>query len=139
VIGVAATLGFSWWQGSLRQSSSAAHVGILVAIAVVLGSAIVFGRGRQAMTTGSWIRGPITVRRHLADDPRATVAALVWVGLVLAVIGWDLNSFAHQSHDLPTLSWIVGHVTSRSAGRGVLVALWLGLGASLALGWRRAR
>jgi hypothetical protein len=136
---VAAGAAFSWWEGGLRQDSPAGHVGVLVAIGLALAAAVVFGRGRQAATVGVWVRGPLSVRRHLAGAPGATVAVFVWIVLVLAVVGWDLNSFAHQSHDLPTLSSIIGHVTSSRGGRAATTAAWLTLGAALALGWRRPR
>jgi hypothetical protein len=130
---------FSWWQGGLTQSSAAAHIGVLAAIAAVLGSALFLGVGRQAATTARWIRGPLSVQRHMAEDRRATLAVVVWIVLVLAVVGWDLNSFVHQSHDLPTLSSIFGHVTASHGGRAAVVALWLALGTALAVGWRRPR
>jgi hypothetical protein len=136
---VAAAAAFSWWEGGLHQYSAAAHWSILAAIALTLASAVVAGVRRQAATTGGWIRGPLPVRRHLAEAPRTTVAVLVWIVLVLAIIGWDLNSFAHQRHDLPTLSSIFGHLTSSRGGRAAVVALWLTLGAALAVGWRRPR
>jgi len=62
---------------------------------------------------------------------------VVWVLLVLAVIGWDLNSFAHQAHDLPTLSYLIGRVTRWRWGRGTFFAAWLALGVGLAAGRRR--
>jgi len=136
---VAAAAAFSWWEGGLHQYSTAAHSGILAAIALTLASALVAGVGRQATTTGAWLRGPLPIRRHLVEAPGATVAVLVWIVLLLAVIGWDLNSFVHQRHDLPTLSSIFGHLTSSRGGRAAVVALWLTLGAALAVGWRRPR
>jgi hypothetical protein len=136
---VAAAAACSWWEGGLGQDSPAAHAGVLVAVGLVLAAAVVLGAGRQATTAGAWVRGPLHVRRHLADTPAATAAVVVWIVLVLAVIGWDLNSFAHQSHDLPTLSSIIGHVTSSRGGRAATVAAWLALGTALALGWRRSR
>ena len=136
---VAAGAAFSWWEGGLHQYSTAAHWSIAVVIALVLSSAVAFGWGRQAATAGAWVRGPLPVRRHLAERRRDTVAVVIWVVLVLAVVGWDLTSFVHQSHNLPTLSSIVGHVTWTRAGRAVTVAVWLVLGAALAVGWRRRR
>jgi hypothetical protein len=136
---VAAGAAFSWWEGGLHQYSTAAHWSIAVVIALVLSSAVAFGWGRQAATAGAWVRGPLPVRRHLAERRHATVGVLVWIVLVLAVVGWDLNSFVHQSHNLPTLSSIVGHVTSNRAGRAATVAVWLALGAALSVGWRRRR
>lgn len=136
---VAAAVAFSWWEGGLHQYSAAAHWSILGAIALTLATALVAGVSRQASTTGAWVKGPLAVRRHIDESPGATVAVLVWVVLFLAVIGWDLNSFAHQQHDLPTLSSIFGHLTSSRGGRAAVVALWLTLGATLAVGWRRPR
>jgi hypothetical protein len=134
---LAAAVAFAWWEGGLRQFQTAAHWGVLGAIALVLVVALGAGAGRQAMSSGQWVRGPLSLRRHLRADPPATVAVVVWVVLVLAVIGWDLTSFVHQSHDLPTLSSIAGHISSTSAGRAALVAAWLALGVALAVGWRR--
>jgi uncharacterized membrane protein YidH (DUF202 family) len=136
---VAAAVAFAWWEGGLHQFQAAAHWGILAVVALVLVVAVVGGVGRQATTSGQWVRGPLSVRRHLEADRKTTIAVLVWVALVLAVVGWDLNSFVHQSHHLPTLSSIFGHVTSTRAGRAGLVAAWLALGGGLALGWRRSR
>ena len=136
---VAAGVAFSWWEGGLGQSSAAGHLGVLGAIAWALGSATLAGVGRQAVPSGQWLRGPFSLQRHLAERPQATVGVVIWIVLVLAVIGWDLNSFVHQSHDLPTLSSLVGHVTAHRAGRTAVVALWLTLGAALALGGRRTR
>jgi hypothetical protein len=138
VAALAAALAFAWWEGGLRQSQVPAHVGVLVVIGLGFATALVAGRRRQAIGTAAWVRGPLAVRRHLAEDPAGTLGALVWIVLVLAAIGWDLNSFVHQSHDLPTLSSIFGHLTSTRGGRATVVALWLALGAALATGWRRA-
>jgi hypothetical protein len=136
---VAAGAAFSWWEGGLHQYSVAAHWGIAAAIALVLVAAVVFGAGRQAVPAGQWVKGPLGVRRHLAEAPQLTVAVVIWLVLFAAVIGWDLNSFVHQSHDLPTLSRIFGTVTATRVGRAVVVALWLALGTTLAVGWRRPR
>jgi len=136
---VVAAAAFSWWEGGLSQSSTAAHAGILAAIGVGFVSAVALGAGRQAVPSAQWARGPVAVRRHWVDSPAATLGVVVWVVLILAAIGWDLNSFAHQSHDLPTLSSIFGHLTSTRGGRATVVALWLVFGAALAAGWRRPR
>jgi hypothetical protein len=137
VAALAAAVAFSWWEGGLGQASVAAHVGVVAAIGLAIGTAVLVGRGRQPLRSRQWATGPLAVRRHYAAAPPATVGALIWVALVLAVVGWDLNSFVHQHHDLPTLSSIFGHVTDSRAGRAGLVALWLALGAALAGGWRR--
>jgi hypothetical protein len=137
VVAVAAAAAFSWWEGGLRQFETAGHVGVLAAIALAFLALAVAGRGRQARPSLAWARGPLALRRHLAHDRSATVGAAVWTVLVLAVIGWDLNSFVRQSATVPTLSTIFGHVTSSQPGRTALFAGWLALGAALAVGWRR--
>jgi hypothetical protein len=139
VVLVAVAIGFCWWEGGLHQYQAAAHWGILAAIALVLVTAVVAGIGRQAATTAEWVRGPRSLRHHLDVDRRATLAVFVWIALGLAVVGWDLNSFVHQRHDLPTLSAIFGHLTATVPGRAAVIAAWLTLGTALAIGWRRAR
>jgi len=130
---------FAWWEGGQSRDSVAAHAGVLATIALVLVSAAAAGARRQATTSGHWVRGPLAVRRHLDESRPATLGALVWIGLVFGTIGWNLYSFAEQRADLPTLSRLVGDVTSGRAGRAAVFALWLCLGALFAVGWRRSR
>jgi hypothetical protein len=106
-------------------------------IGLAITAAVLFGAGRQAVTSRAWVRGPFALSRHLDEDPAQSLAATVWTVLLVAVIGWDLNSFVHQSHALPTLSSIFGHLTSTHAGRAIVFAAWLLLGAAIAVGWRR--
>ncbi|MGH8994801.1 MAG: hypothetical protein ACRDYB_01975 [Acidimicrobiales bacterium] len=139
VAAFAAAGAFSRWEGGLGQATVAAHAGVLVAIGLAIGAAVLVGRGRQPLRSRQWAAGPLAVRRHYAGAPAATLASVIWVVLLLAVVGWDLNSFVHQHHDLPTLSSIFGHVTDSRPGRAGLVAVWLALGAALATGWRKKR
>src|ERR1039458_4432133 len=74
---VAAGAAFSWWEGGLHQYSVAAHWGIAAAIALVLAAAVVSGAGRQAVPAGQWVKGPLGVRRHLAEAPQLTVAVVI--------------------------------------------------------------
>jgi len=136
---LAGAVAFCWWEGGLHQDQTAAHWSVLAVIGATLLAAVLAGAGRQPEPVGRWARGPFPLRRHLAEDRAGTLGAALWVLVVAAVVGWDLNSFVHQAHDLPTLSSIFGHVTSSRAGRAGLFALWLALGATLALGWRRSR
>jgi len=137
-LGVAA-VALAAWEGGQVQSSTAAHISVLATIAVVLVAAVAAGRGRQALRVAPWARGPLELRRHLAEEPGTAVGAIVWTVLALTTIGWNLYSFARQRHDLPTLSRLFGDVTAHWAGRSAIFALWLALGAALALGWRRPR
>lgn len=138
-----AALALAAWQGTLVQSATAAHWSLLAVIAVALVVAVVTGRRRQREASSDWLRRRTgdALRDLVRTDravPIATVAgAAIWVVLVAATIGWDLNSFVHQAPDLPTLSRLVGAVTRHDWGRALVFALWLALGAYLAVGGRR--
>lgn len=131
------------WEGTVERLSlpSRSSVGALIGVAVV--GAAVAGRSRQRATTSGWARGALdaavrAVAGRGTRPGRLAVAGLLgWTTLVLATIGWDLNSFVHQVQSLPTLSRLFGDVTREAWGRGLVFAAWLGLGAYLAAGWRR--
>lgn len=136
-----AALALAGWQGTIDQRSTTAHVSVLAVIAVALVTATVAGRGRQRATSADWVRhGADTMWGDLTGanrrPPALVAGTFVWVVLVAATIGWDLNSFVHQAHDLPTLSRVVGDVTRHQWGRALVFAAWLGLGAYLSVGGR---
>jgi hypothetical protein len=137
---IGAALALSAWQAQLSRDSSAAHwiVGVTIAVAVM--SAVVLGRHRQRQTTHDWIadvaRG---VRTRRAQPSGTTISVLFLIVLLGGVIAWDLTSFVAQSPRLPTLSFFIGHVTRYRIGRGLVFALWLGVGSFLALAWRTRR
>ena len=80
-----------------------------------------------------WLaRSLLFVRTWPAQPRPAVVSTLVWSILIVGLVSWDLVSFIFQSPALPTLSYFIGHVTRNRLGRGVLFALWLGAGVSLA-------
>ena len=138
----AAAGGFIAWEGTLAQSSMPAHVSVLAVIALALAAAGVMGRSRQRRPSAAWLRdGAVAFRDGLACPGRRPLAlrigVAVWVVLAAATIGWDLTSFLHQSHSLPTLSRFVGAVTRAAWGRATVFAAWLALGAYLAAGGRR--
>jgi polyferredoxin len=106
---------------------------VVGAVLVVLG----FGQRRQRQTSRMWLATNIREVRRWPNQPRtAVVAVIAWTVLFGAIVGWDLVSFAYQTHMLPTLSYYIGRLTRHQLGRGAIFALWLGLGAYLALGWR---
>ena len=132
-------LALSAWEGTVVQSSARAHASVLAVIGVTLATAGLVGRRQQRRRSADWAR-----RAGAVLDPggrRRPVALVVgtvaWVVLVAATIGWDLNSFVHQAHDLPTLSRLVGDVTRHDWGRALVFAAWLALGAYLAMGGRQ--
>jgi hypothetical protein len=130
---VAGTVALSTWQAHLSRQSAGAHWSVAVLALTVLGAAIVLGHGRQHETARQWTARALLFVRNWRSRPRpAVVSALVWTVLVIGVVGWDLVSFIFQSHALPTLSYFIGHVTRYPLGRGLLFALWLGVGACLA-------
>lgn len=135
-----AVAALSAWQGTLTRHSPGARwaAGGLIALAVA--AAIATGRRRQHVSSRTWL---LTARQSVQtwrrQPPVAVAGVTGWFLVAALAIGWDLNSFAHQSHDLPTLSHFLGDVTAVPAGRGLLFAGWAVLGAYLALGRRRPR
>ncbi len=129
----------AWWEGGLGRDQASAHDSVLAVIGLGFLATALAGVGRQAVPSSQWVKGPFALRRHLADARASALGAAIWTVLVLAVIGWDLNSFVHQEHDLPTLSSILGHLTASQPGRAVVFFGWLLLGGAIALGWRRPR
>lgn len=132
------------WEGTVTRSSAAAHWSVGATIAAIALACIAGGRGRQRSRSAEWIRAGAsavwrTVSGHGARPALAVAAGTaLWVLLAVATIGWDLNSFLHQAHSLPTLSGLVGDVTRHDWGRSLVFAAWLALGAHVALGWRRS-
>lgn len=137
---VAGGVALSTWQAGQSRDASGTHWAVLLTVAAALLGAFALGLRRQRQTFRAWIAITAHAVRTWRSRPRAVVGSVVvWTVLAFAVVGWDLASFIHQSHDLPTLSYYVGRVTRYPAGRGACFAAWLGLGASLAVGGRRRR
>lgn len=140
---LAVGLGLAGWEGTLGRSSAGARVSVVVVFALVLVAAAAAGRGRQRTTTADWLRRAVSRLRTSSPPDAGSVdrlpargAGVVWAALIAATVGWDLYSFGRQEHDLPTLSRLAGDVTAHEWGRALFFALWLALGAYLALGWR---
>ena len=134
---LAGILALSTWQAHLSRHSSDAHWSVALLALTTLGAAVVLGHGRQQDTTRRWTARNLLFVRTWRSQPRpAVVSTFVWSVLIVGVVGWDLVSFLFQSHALPTLSYFIGHVTRHAPGRGLLFALWLGVGAYLASGRR---
>jgi len=143
VLGLVLILALIAWEGTLQRFSAPSRwsVGSVIGVTVIL-SALV-GRGRQRTTSTGWARRAAAVvagwrPRAVAGPPlTAVIGTVVWVALVAATIGWDLNSFVHEAHELPTLSRLFGGATDRMWGRALVFAAWVGLGGYLAVGARR--
>jgi hypothetical protein len=145
VAGVLVLAGLAAWEGGQGRKTAAAHwsVGAVIVAAPVL--ALVLGRRAQRETSRQWLREIGGALRSVAtgtawrQHPISVVGGVAWGVLIAAVVGWDLNSFAHQSHDLPTLSRFAGAVTRYWWGRSLVFAAWLALGVYLVAGWRLRR
>jgi hypothetical protein len=63
----------------------------------------------------------------------------VWAALLLAIAAWELLAFfSSPRRDHPTLSSIADRIMSVHAGRALVFAAWLALGATIgAAGLRR--
>jgi hypothetical protein len=122
----------SAWEGTLWRQSAAAHWSVGLSIAAVVVLAVVLGRGRQAEGSGAWLSGAARAVAGWRRTPSLTTGVAVWAVLIAAVVGWDLTSFVHQSHELPTLSYQFGRVTRWHWGRALVFAAWLAAGLGIA-------
>jgi hypothetical protein len=137
---LAGAAGISAWEGTLSRFSAQSLSSVGAVIGAVLVAALACGRGRQRKTSAAWARDGLAAVRRAASgraegEGGVAAATVVWVLLVAATIGWDLNSFAHEVRWLPTLSRLFGDVTDHDWGRAVVFAAWLALGLYLAIGW----
>jgi len=116
----------------LSRDSAPAHLSVLGVVLAVLVAALALGRHRQRVPSAGWVlSGARAARGWRGQPPAVVLSVVVWTVLVVATVGWDLTSFAAQSHSLPTLSYYIGHITRYEAGRGAIFALWLLAGAYL--------
>jgi hypothetical protein len=130
---VAGILALSSWQAGLSRQSPGAHWSVALLALTTIGAAIVLGRGRQRTTSGQWTaQNTLSVTTWRSRARADVVSTIVWTLLTVGVVGWDLLSFLFQARNLPTLSYFIGHVTRYPVGRGILFALWLGIGVYLA-------
>lgn len=86
------------------------------------------------MRSRAWLSSASEAVREWRRTLLFSAGVIVWVLLILAVVGWDLDSFVHEVHYLPTLSYEVGRVTRYQWGRALLFAAWLAAGIGLVTG-----
>ncbi|MHB1582352.1 MAG: hypothetical protein ACYCU7_03430 [Acidimicrobiales bacterium] len=131
------------WEGGQARQTAAAHWSVAAVVMLGLVVAVVAGRRRQRQPSRPWLTDAASGVRSAAGPegwrrrPGYVAGVVAWVLLIAAVAGWDLNSFAHQAHDLPTLSYFVGKITRYRWGRSGVFAGWLAVGSYAAVGWRR--
>jgi hypothetical protein len=134
---VTGVIAVSAWQAQLSRDSAGAHWAVALVVLGAVVSTIILGRRRQSQTTAAWIAGNIRAVRSWRSQPiGAVISVIVWAVVIGGIIGWDVVSFIYQSHNLPTLSYFIGHVTRYRVGRGIFFALWLVVGAFLVSGCR---
>lgn len=132
-------IGFSWWEAMQPWPTTTAHLSVLGAIAVFLVAGLVLGRGRQRQQSRQWLAAALSAVVRFCRHPHLFgFGVLAWVVVFGAVVGWDLHSFLIESHNLPTLSYLIGRVTRFSVGRAALFGIWLAGGALLVASHRRA-
>jgi hypothetical protein len=130
-------IALSTWQSQLNRDAAAAHWIVALIAATAVAAAVILGRGRQRRSARAWAASSGRAIRTWRSQPGSAVVSVVtWTVLIAGVIGWDLASFIVQSHRLPTLSDLIGHITRYPAGRGLLFAVWLVIGAYLVSAWR---
>jgi hypothetical protein len=134
---VAVLIGVCIWVAGRSRDDPAAQWSVAVLIGAAFGAAAILGQGRQRQPGLTWLSDNARWVRRWRHQPRAQlVAVAAWSALLAAAVGWDLVSFVAQAHAYPTLSYFIGRVTRYPAGRGLVFALWLGLGGYLAAGRR---
>ena len=128
----------AWWEGAQHAQTAAAQASIAASIAAIVLSGLILGAHRQQQASGAWLAdaGQLVSSRESWKWP-AAAAALVWVLLLGAVLGWDLFSFLRRSQEFPTLSYLAGRVTRFHLGRAGLYLVWLVVGVWLVVAHRR--
>jgi hypothetical protein len=130
---VAALAVLAAWEGHQSEASAAAHRSVALVVLGVAIATVAVGHGRQRTTSVAWLIDAAHATGNWRARPLYAAGVVVWAVLLLAVVGWDLNSFVHQAHDLPTLSYYVGRVTRHTWGRAALFGVWLAAGVGIAL------
>lgn len=96
-------------------------------------AAVIAGWNRQQLRSRAWLSSASRAVHEWRRTPLFSAGVVVWVLLFLAVVGWDLNSFVHEVHYLPTLSYEIGRVTRYHWGRALFFAAWLAAGVGLVI------
>jgi hypothetical protein len=131
--------GLAGWEGFQSWSTRSAHWSVALIIVGAVGVAVAAGIGRQALKSRRWLSSSSTsVRTWRRDPTRYGAAVIVWIVLFFSVAGLDVYALLRGSQDVPTLSRLVGDVTSHPLGRAAFFAVWMIVGAYLALAGRRS-
>jgi hypothetical protein len=103
---------------------------IVTAIPVFVGALLLAGRLRSGGGAAVELRSEHAAAR-LAPLNRW---ALVWLGLFVAVLGWELYTYlSAPRHAHPTLSALIDMLDATPTGKFVAFSLWLALGWYLVL------
>jgi hypothetical protein len=123
IVGVTATfLVYAWIAAGLRPFTTPEE--LLVALPVIPVVILTARRGRAGARP----------KAQASTFSSGESGAVVWVGLLVALAGWELIAlFSSPRSDHPTMSSVADKIMSVHVGRTAVFALWLVLGAALAL------
>ncbi len=122
VVGALALIGYAWVVAGLRPFTDPENV--LVALPIVVVFLLAARRGRSTLEAPSQPLGTAPPQH----------GALVWLGLIGALVGWELIAlFSSPRDDHPTMSSIADWIMSVRVGRTLFVIVWLLFGVALAL------
>jgi hypothetical protein len=123
---VVISLAFGAIDGRMSYRDFRGHLLVICAIAVTVLFALIRGRKRQKLKSLNWLRSTRTSIYSYFKSPNMWgTGVLIWLLFFLAYFSWDLNSFLHQSHNLPTLSYLIGRITRFYFGKFALTTVWL--------------
>ena len=104
---------YSWVAAGYRPFTTAEEVMVAIPAIVVFVTAWRPSRPVSARAADGWSR----------------VSVVLWLGLVVVAVGWELSAFfSSPREDHPTLSVIADDIMSVHAGRALMFLLWLTLG-----------
>lgn len=66
----------------------------------------------------------------------------IWTGIFLIACFWELGSYilsnrAHNDNAYPTISVLLGPLLKTSAGKGIFLLIWIGVGIAFLRLWRK--
>jgi len=77
-----------------------------------------------------------------SSDSSMKTSSRIWAGISLFACLWELGSYilsteAHNDNAYPTISVLLGPLLKTSAGKGIFLLIWIGIGVQLMRLWRK--
>jgi hypothetical protein len=87
----------------------------------------------------TWTSDPATVE---PTESSIKISARVWASIFLSTCLWELGSYilsyrAHNDNAYPTISILVGPLLKTTAGKGIFLLIWIGIGMQLLRPWQK--